>query len=102
MKFKLDENLPLELAEDLTRLGHDTDTVVSEGLAGSDDATVVRAARLSERILLTLDKGVASLIVHPKTGGIVLFRPDPSGDGTSCHSSGCGLRVCCKSISQTD
>jgi hypothetical protein len=33
MKFKLDENLPYELAEDLTRLGHEADTVFSEGLA---------------------------------------------------------------------
>ncbi len=29
MKFKLDENLPYELAEDLTRLGHEADTVFS-------------------------------------------------------------------------
>jgi predicted nuclease of predicted toxin-antitoxin system len=79
MKFKLDENLPLELADDLTRLGHDADTVVSEGLAGSDDATVVRAARSSERILMTLDKGIASLLQYPQPGGIVLFRPDSSG-----------------------
>jgi hypothetical protein len=31
-----------ELVEDLQRLGHDTDSVVSEGLAGSDDDKVVR------------------------------------------------------------
>jgi predicted nuclease of predicted toxin-antitoxin system len=61
MKFKLDENLPLELADDLTRLGHDADTVFSEGLAGSEDATVVQAAQSSERILMTLDIGIASL-----------------------------------------
>jgi predicted nuclease of predicted toxin-antitoxin system len=79
MKFKLDENLPFELAEDFTRMGHDADTVVSEGLAGSDDETVVRAARSSQRILLTLDKGIASLLQYPPSGGIVLFRPDASG-----------------------
>jgi predicted nuclease of predicted toxin-antitoxin system len=55
MRFKLDENLPHELADDLTRLGHDADTVHSEGLVGAEDAVVVKAARSSSRILMTLD-----------------------------------------------
>ena len=79
MKFKLDENLPLELADDLTRLGHDADTVFSEGLAGAEDATVVQAAQSSKRILMTLDKGIASLHQYPGQCGVVLFRPDASG-----------------------
>lgn len=81
MKFKLDENLPLELAEDLTRLGHEADTVYSEGPAGADDATVVKAAEASGRIVMTLDKGIANLVRYPvhKHGGTVLFRPDESG-----------------------
>ena len=33
MKIKLDENLPVRLAVKLAELGHDTDTVVEEGLA---------------------------------------------------------------------
>jgi predicted nuclease of predicted toxin-antitoxin system len=81
MKFKLDENLPLELADDLARLGHDADTVYSERLAGADDATVVQAALATGRILMTLDKGIASLLQYPihEQGGTVLFRPDESG-----------------------
>jgi predicted nuclease of predicted toxin-antitoxin system len=81
MKFKLDENLPLELAEDFVRLGHEVDTVNSEGLAGADDATVVQAAQASGRILMTLDKGIASLTRYPvhERGGTVLLRPDESG-----------------------
>ena len=81
MKFKLDENLPLELADDLTSLGHEADTVHSEGLAGADDATIVQAAQASGRILMTLDKGIASLLRYPihEQGGTVLFRPDESG-----------------------
>ena len=31
MKFKLDENLPPELVDDLLALSHDADTVVEEG-----------------------------------------------------------------------
>jgi hypothetical protein len=81
MRFKLDENLPLELVDDLTRLGHEADTVVSEGLKGANDQVVVEAARASRRILLTLDKGIASLLRYPidAQGGTVLFRPDESG-----------------------
>jgi predicted nuclease of predicted toxin-antitoxin system len=81
VKFKLDENLPLELADDLARLGHDADTVYSERLAGADDATVVKAAQASGRILMTLDKGIASLLQYPihENSGTVLFRPDESG-----------------------
>lgn len=81
MKFKLDENLPGDLADDLVKLGHDVDTVHSELLTGAEDITVLHAASLTGRILMTLDKGVASL-VHRAMGehcGIVLFRPDASG-----------------------
>jgi len=81
MRFKLDENLPRELADDLVRLGHNTDTVHGEGLTGAEDTAVVHAARSSGRILMTLDKGIASLLQYPvnEHGGIVLFRPDASG-----------------------
>ncbi len=81
MKFKLDENLPLELADDLVRLGHEADTVYAEGLAGEEDSVIVDAARASDRVLITLDKGIASLLQYPvhEHGGVVLFRPDESG-----------------------
>ena len=81
MKFKLDENLPREFVDDLVRLGHEADTVHGEGLVGADDAAVVQAARASGRILMTLDKGIASLLQYPvhEHCGIVLFRPDSSG-----------------------
>lgn len=84
MRFKLDENLPLELADDLVRFGHDTDTIYSEGLVGAEDAVVVKAARSSDRILLTLDKGIASLLQYPiyEHGGVILFRPDALGRGS--------------------
>src|ERR1017187_4656021 len=37
MRFKLDENLPVELVTDLRDLGHDADTVADEGLRGAAD-----------------------------------------------------------------
>jgi hypothetical protein len=33
MKVKLDENIPVRLADELLPLGHDVDTVASEGQA---------------------------------------------------------------------
>jgi hypothetical protein len=44
VKFKLDENLPTELAADLRTLGHDAETVLDEGFRGAADATLVQAA----------------------------------------------------------
>ncbi len=61
MKFKLDENLPVELVADLRALGHDADTVAGEGLAGAPDPIVVDAACAAGRILFTLDKGICSV-----------------------------------------
>ena len=45
MKIKLDENLPASLAEMLTRLGHQTDTVPQEGLAGRQDSEIWQATQ---------------------------------------------------------
>ena len=75
MKFKLDENLLVELATDLRGLGHDADTVTDEGLRGAADPAVVDAVLAADRILFTLDKGI-----H-QHAGVVLFRAETSGRG---------------------
>ena len=55
MKIKLDENLPSPLAPRLTAMGHDTETVVEEGLAGKRDAIVWETAQREARFLITQD-----------------------------------------------
>ncbi len=55
MKLKLDENLPEALVAELAALGYDTDNVRQEGLAGTDDPTVWRAAQEAGRFLITQD-----------------------------------------------
>lgn len=55
MKVKLDENIPVRLAAELETLGHDVDTVASEGLKGRPDGDVWSAARREERFLITQD-----------------------------------------------
>ena len=53
MKFKLDENLPVELVEDFRVLGHDADTIIDEGLRGAADPAVVDAAFSVGRMLVS-------------------------------------------------
>ena len=77
MKFKLDENLPTQLVEDVSALGHDAETVVDEGLSGEPDGVILRAATTEGRALVTMDKGIADVRVYPpeKYRGIILLRP---------------------------
>jgi predicted nuclease of predicted toxin-antitoxin system len=84
VKFKLDENLPVELVMDLRGFGHDADTVTDEGLRGAADPAVLDAAFAADRILFTLDKGIANIRRYPihQHAGVVLFRPDTSGRGS--------------------
>lgn len=49
MRIKLDENVPARAAERLRTLGHDVDTVITEGLAGRPDPDVWQAARARRR-----------------------------------------------------
>jgi hypothetical protein len=78
MRFKLDENLPHELGGNLVHLGQEAATIYSEGWSGVEDTADARA---TDRILMTLDKGIASLLQYPvhEHGGVVLFRPDAPG-----------------------
>jgi len=55
MRIKLDENVPRRLAERLSAVGHDVDTVPDEGIGGRDDDTVWRSAQQSGRFLVTQD-----------------------------------------------
>lgn len=81
MKFKIDENLPGELAADLRNSGHEADTVFDEGLVGTKDPALIGVVASENRILITLDKGIANLQQYPaeKHAGIVLLRPARSG-----------------------
>jgi len=84
MKFKIDENLPAEVAADLRAAGHDVDTVFDEGLAGTQDSSLLERAQHEERVFLTLDKGIANVQAYPPKSysGIILFRPRVSGRGS--------------------
>jgi predicted nuclease of predicted toxin-antitoxin system len=55
MKVKLDENIPVRLAGVLATLGHNVDTVASEGLKGRPDGDVWSATQREGRFLFTQD-----------------------------------------------
>src|SRR3989344_5839061 len=55
MKIKLDENIPIGLLGVLSGLGHDVDTVPSEGLTGKEDRKVLSATQDASRFFVTQD-----------------------------------------------
>ena len=71
MKFKIDENLPAEIADDLKAAGHDADTVGDQGLAGAADQLVRSGA-----IRWTDIPDIADVRTYPplQYPGIILFR----------------------------
>jgi len=76
LNFKLDENMPADLATHLREAGHDVAGVVEEGLGGEDDPPVLTAATSEGRILLTFDLDFADVRHYPPGthAGIVVFR----------------------------
>ena len=78
MRVKLDENLPVSAASIFAAGGHDVDTVEDEGLAGSDDPTVSRAATDEGRLVVTLDRGFGDTQRYPPGthAGILVLRVD--------------------------
>ena len=76
MKFKVDENLPVEVAELLRQAGHDAATVLEQHLSGSADSDVALVCQREERILVTLDLDFADIRAYPPVQfpGIVVLR----------------------------
>ena len=81
MKFKIDENLPHEIAGDLRAAGHEADTVVDEGMTGAPDSAILSLVQAEGRALLKMDKGIADIRLYPPHlyAGIILFRPAVTG-----------------------
>ncbi len=76
MKIKLDENLPLRLANLLKDLDHDVHTVRGEQLRGHGDREIWEAAQKESRFLITqdLDFSDSRKFVPGLHHGILLVR----------------------------
>ena len=76
MKIKVDENLPLQIAEILNSRGHDAHTVRDEQLEGGSDDAIWSAAQRESRLLLTqdLDFSNTQKLIPGTHSGILLVR----------------------------
>jgi predicted nuclease of predicted toxin-antitoxin system len=76
MLFKIDENLPIEVAELLRGDGHDAYTVFEQELSGASDIHVSQICQAEGRILITLDIDFADIRTYPPQNypGLVVLR----------------------------
>jgi predicted nuclease of predicted toxin-antitoxin system len=84
VKLKLDENIPTSAKPRLAALGHDVDTVASEGLTGRNDRDVWAAAQADGRMLVTqdLDFSDARLFSSGTHAGVFVVRLPDSKQST--------------------
>jgi predicted nuclease of predicted toxin-antitoxin system len=76
MLFKVDENLPVELAELLSDLDHDAKTVNEQRLQGVTDQVLLERCDNEKRTLVTLDIDFSDIRAYPPRdhAGVILLR----------------------------
>lgn len=88
MRFKIDENMPVEAASILTDAGHDALTIHDQRMGGEADAQVASVCQSEQRALVTLDLDFADIRAYPlaEHHGIVVLRPRNQAKVTVLHS----------------
>jgi len=76
MKFKIDQNLPLEFESILAANGHDAISVFNQGLIGASDERIVRICHDEQRALITADLDLSDIRAYPpqESAGYIVFR----------------------------
>ena len=74
MKFKIDENLPIEAATLLQAAGHDALTVHDQNLRGEFDTKLREICASEGRALVTFDLDFSDLRTYRGTAGCILLR----------------------------
>ena len=76
MKFKVDENLPIEVAELFNQAGYEAETVHDENLVGEVDQKLAETCQLERRAIITLDMDFADIRAYPpkQYPGIIVLR----------------------------
>ena len=81
MKFKIDQNLPIEAVDLLTAADHDAMTVYQQSLGGASDDRIVDVCKNEDRILITADLDLSDIQRYPPAqapGYMVLRLPRQS------------------------
>lgn len=74
-RFLVDENLPLLLVRQLISAGYEAEHVRDVGLASQDDTAVFAYAQTHHLTIITIDKGLSSIMLYPPPhAGIVSVR----------------------------
>ncbi len=81
MRLKLDECVPVAVADSLTLQGHDVHTVNQEGLRGAPDQMIWQAVQQEMRFLITTDLDFSDIRQYqPGThAGVLLIRIKDEG-----------------------
>ena len=76
MRFKLDENLPVEFASLFRRSGRDAVTVLDQGLGGARDPELASVCSEEGRVLVTFDTDFSDIRTYPPkaSSGIIVLR----------------------------
>ena len=76
MKFKVDEDLPADVALALRSIGHEAETVHEEGMTGWKDPDIASRCQAERRALVTLDVGFANVRAYPpgEHAGLIVMR----------------------------
>ncbi|MFH1860778.1 MAG: DUF5615 family PIN-like protein [bacterium] len=76
MKFKVDENLPVEVADLLRQTGYDAITVMDQHLGGSNDSKIASVCQQERRVLVTMDTDFADIRAYPPSdfSGLLVLR----------------------------
>lgn len=77
MKFKVDENLPVEAADALRAAGHDSLTIHDQRMVGDPDPQIAAICQAEQRAILSLDLDFGDIRAYPpgEYYGIVVLRP---------------------------
>ncbi len=81
MHFKIDEDLPREVAELLRGKGYESSTVLEQSLGGIKDPALWQIVQQHGQFLITADKGFGDVRRYPpgSHGGVLLVRPTEDG-----------------------
>ena len=87
MRFKIDENLPVELAELLANAGHEASTVFAQRLQGENDSRIAQVCARERRVLITLDLDFADMRTYPPQDypGFIVLRVGSQDKGHILH-----------------